>query len=351
MKKLLFGLLGSVSLVLIGLFLVACGPSAAPTVPPTAVPTSSSSPVPVATPGVLLLSYAHPSGLFTLSYPQGWRVEEEAEQVSFRSPDRVFQILVQFTDLGQALDEEGMQALIDGFLESFGQSVANLRRGETTPQPDGSILVEYSFEIEGKPAYGGSFFEQHGTVVYVFSFWSKDANRWEEILPTFDDVAASFAPQRSPEELVAGWETLASEVGGYTIAYPPDWQAEEAEGNAFIQKDEETFLVIFMTTTLPVADPDQAERVSVDDFVSSIRSDDANAEIYGPDTLLFGGEEAVFVDFTYVDPETNLENKGTALAVVHSGRLYQVILFSLTQDAEENLPLFTQMLLSFRFTR
>lgn len=78
---------------------------------------------------------------------------------------------------------------------------------------------------------------------------------------------------------------------------------------------------------------------------------DANAEFYGPDTLLFGGEEAVFVDFTYVDPKTNLENKGTALAVVHGGRLYQVILFSLTRDTEENLPLFTQMLLSFRFTR
>lgn len=348
MKKLLY--FGSALLVLISTFLAGCGPQVAPTAPPTAVPTSP--PVPTATPGALLLaSYAHPSDLFTISYPQGWLMEEEAERVLFRSSDRAFQILVQFTDIGLVLDQEGMQALIDGFFESFGRDLTAFQRGEETPQPDGSILVEYSFEVEGKPAYGGTFFEQHDTIVYVLSFWSIDADRWEEILPTFNAVAASFAPQRSPEDLTANWETLASEAGGYTIAYPPDWQAEEMDGNAFIQKDEETFLIIFMTTTLPVADPDQAERGSIEDIISSIRNDDANAEISGPDTLLFGGEEAVFVDFTYVDPETNLENKGTALAVVHSGRLYQVILFSLTQDAEENMPLFTQMLLSFRFTR
>lgn len=350
MGKSLFYLLGSVLLVLLSAFLAACGPPIAPTMPPTAIPTSP--PIPTATSAApLLLAYTHPAGLFTISYPQGWTVEEGAEQVGFRSPDRVFQILLQFTDIGQALDEEGMQALIDGFFESFSQDLAAFQRGEKTPQPDGSILVEYSFEIEGKPAYGGSFFEQHGTTVYVLSFWAWEADRWEEILPTFSAVATSFTPQRSPQELTANWETLTSEIGGYTIAYPPDWQAEEMDGNAFIQKDEETFLIIFMTTTLPMADPDRAERVSVDDAISSIRSDDPNAEIYGPDTLLFGGEEAVFVDFTYVDPETNLENKGTALAVVHGGRLYQVILFSLTQDAEENLPLFTQMLLSFRFTK
>lgn len=346
----LFRHFGSVLLVLIGAILAGCGPQVAPTTSPTAAPTLP--PAPTATTPVLpLLSYTHPSNLFTLSYPSGWLIEEEAEQVGFRSPDRAFQILIQFTDLGQVLNEEEMRALIDGFFEAFSRDLAAFQQGEETPQADGSILVEYSFEDEGKSAYGGTFFEQHDTIVYVLSFWSMDAKRWEEILPTFNAVAASFTPQRSPKERTADWATLSSEAGGYTIAYPPDWQAEEMDGNAFIQKDEETFLIIFMTTTLPVANPDQVERNSVEDIISSIRNDDANAEIYGPDTLLFGGEEAVFVDFTYVDPETNLENKGTALAVVHGGRLYQVILFSLTRDAEENLPLFTQMLLSFRFTR
>ncbi|MGB9724723.1 MAG: hypothetical protein ACP5OO_13405 [Chloroflexia bacterium] len=334
----------------IGTLLAACGPQPTPTALPTTVPTPAI--VPTAPPEALsLLSYTHPAGLFTLSYPQGWTVEEEAEQISFLSPDRVFHIFLQFTDIGQTLDEEGMGSLIDGFFESFSQDLADFQRQEETPQPDGSILVDYSFTLEGRPGYGASFFEQHGTMVYVLSFWTQDADRWEEILPTFDAVANSFAPQKAPEELTAGWSVLTSEAGGYTIAYPPDWEAQEVDGNAFIQKDEETFLIIVMTTTLPAADPDQAERAFIDETVDSIRNDDPNAEISAPDTLFFGGEEAVFIDFTYVDPQTNLENKGTALAVAHGGRLYQVILFSLTRDAEVNLPLFTQMLLSFRFTR
>ena len=342
-------LLGSILLVLIGAFLAACGPQATPAPSPTPAPPPTSPPQATNTPAAAaLLSYTHPAGLFTLSYPQGWAVEEEAEQVSFRSPDQVFQILLQFTDVGQALDEAGMQALIDGFFDSFSKDMATFQREEPVPQADGSILVEYSFEVEGKPAHGGSFFEQHATTVYVLSFWARDASRWEEILPTFEAVANSFTPQKV--EIASDWNTLTSEAGGYAISYPPDWQAEESEGNAFIQKDEETFLAIFMTTTLPAADPDQAERDFMDEAISGIRNDDPNAEIYGPDTLLLGGEEALFIDFTYIDPETNLENKGTALAVVHGGRLYQIVLFSLTRDAEENLPLFTQMLLSFRFT-
>ncbi len=217
MRKSLVYLPKSVLLVLISTFLATCGPHVTPTVLPP------STPIPTATSGALsLLSYTHPSGLFALSYPQGWAVEEEAEQVSFRSPDQVFQILLQFTDLGQTLDEEGMQALIDGFFDSFSKDLDAFQRGEETPQPDGSILVEYTFEIGGKSAYGGTFFEQHGTTVYVLSFWARQADRWDEILPTFNAVATSFTPQKTPEELTADWHTLTSEIGGYTIAYPPD---------------------------------------------------------------------------------------------------------------------------------
>lgn len=147
------------------------------------------------------------------------------------------------------------------------------------------------------------------------------------------------------------WKTLTSDTDYFEIDYPASWDAGVMPGLAYIQKDEETFLVIEITTTLPVADPDEAERMLTEEVIEAIRNDDANAKVSGPDTLVIGGEEGYYADFVYVDPGTNLENMATTVNVYHQGSMYKFILFTLTTDAAENNPLFIAMLRSFRFTR
>ncbi len=331
--------------------LAGCGPQETPAATQRPAPTVE----PTAEPGSLppLTSYAHASGLFSISYPQGWSVDEEAEQVGFVDPEGSLRILIQFTNIGEVLDEQQLRAVIDGFFspDGFG-GMPGLERGEQTVQPDGSILVEYSFENQGRPAYGGTFFEQRGTVVYFLSFWALDATEWEGAVLTFNEVARSFVASEYSGGVPFDWNILTSQVGGYEIAYPPEWEAAEDEGDAFIQLDEETFLLIQVLTDLPSSDPLESERLLVEDFIAQIRQDDPDADIQGPDTLIISGEEAFFADFTYVDyPGTGLENKGTVIAVVRGGQLYQFLLFTLSADAGENIPLFTTMVLSFQFTR
>ncbi|MGC8873777.1 MAG: hypothetical protein ACP5SI_04930 [Chloroflexia bacterium] len=160
-------------------------------------------------------------------------------------------------------------------------------------------------------------------------------------------------PTSAPTTAATGveWKTLTSDTDYFEMEYPATWDAGVMPGLAYVQKDEETFLVIEITTTLPVADPDEAERMLTEEVIGAIRSDDANAKVTGPDTLSIGGEEGYYADFVYVDPASKLENMATAVNVYHQGNMYKFILFTLTTDAAENNPLFIAMLRSFRFTR
>ncbi len=328
--------------LLVLLLLAACGgtPSAAPT-PVPVVPTAEP------TPQVLpLRPYSDPAGYFAISYPGDWKVEEEAQKVTFSDAAQGLHITVQYADAGQPLDEAGMQSLIDAYFspESFGQ-VEGFKRVNQTVQGDGSILVEYSFGSASLSGYGGSFFEQRGTVIYILSFWTVDVGQWDRYVPTFGAVANSFQPTPT-----GNWISLTSAVGRFEIAYPPDWQGQEIDGNVLIRKDDETFLLI-TSTVASAAGADAVERQIVEKAIVALRNDDPNAQINGPDTLMLGGEEGYYADFSYTDPQTELANQGTVIGVVHNGRAYRLLLFSLAEDAEENLQLFTRMLLGFRFTQ
>ncbi len=320
-----------------------CGGTPTTAVPqPTAV-AAEPTPLPLKT-------YQHPNGLFSISYPDGWTFQEDVEQVDFTSADQELEILVQFTDVGQALDEAGLNTIVDGYFssENFG-STPGFQKGEATPQQDGSILVEYSFESNGNPAYGSSFFEQHGTVLYILSFWTYDAGLWDANVSTFNAVANSFQAGQANGDAGTLWNTITSAAGSFSIDYPQSWTGSEIPTGVFIQKDEETFLVVVVTTTLPAADAGQSEQQLTEQQIAGIRADDQNAKIDGPDTIIIGGEEGVYADFDYVDPQTGLENKGTVISVVHNGRAYQLIAFTLTADAEQNIPLFASMVMSFKF--
>lgn len=340
MRKSFLGYLVLTLLLLVPPLLSACGPQGgAPQVQPTAAPTAE--PTPATLP---LTTYDDPAGFFSIDYPSSWKVTEAEKQVRFDAASGKLSIMVQYADAGQVVDAAGMRQIIDDYFTQTGGAVEGFKREKDTAQDDGSILVEYSFTTDGVPGYGGTFFEQRGTFLYILSFWVTDRDLWDANQPTLNAVANSFQPTPSGD-----WLTLTSTAGEYEIPYPPDWQARESNGAAVLSKDEETFLSIMVTTTLPAADPAEAGRLLVENMLTQLRRDDPNISVQGPDTLVFGGEAAYYADFTYVDPKTSLDNQGTVIGVVYHGRGYQVILFSLSRDAAANAPTFTQMLLSFRF--
>jgi hypothetical protein len=297
-----------------------------------------------------LTPYKHPAGLFEISYPTGWQVDEDDEAVYFGNSSDTLLTIVSFVDVGSEAETGDMERFIDGWFspEGYG-SLDEFERLNQAPQADGSILVEYSFESEGVVSYGNSFFEQHGTVIFVLSFWVEDADDWDSLVPTFGEVANSFRGYAAPSGDEGEWETFRSEVGEYELDYPAGWDVDDFGADAFIGRDDETFMVIVMTTTLPAADPDEAERLGTEEVIAMIRVDDPDAQIDEPGSLFLGDEEGVYVDFVYVDPDTGLQNAGTAVHVVHQGRGYRILIFTLMEDHAETGPLFVEMLSSFRF--
>ncbi len=334
----------------------ACGPAggaATPQPAATARPTATAQPTATEKPAAAeLVPYQDTAGRFTISYPSGWRVREEGEQVGFYSPDSLLLILVQTTDLGIELDEQGLRTLIESYFsaDGFGGQPGFVREGDEA-QADGSVRVDYTFTSDGRPARGSSFFQSQGTVGYILSFYALDETLWQDALPTFGDVAISFAVNPSPDATPLPGTLLTSSAGGYELRVPTDWQSAEQDGNAFVQKDQETFLSIMMTTTLPSADPAQAERILIDEKIAALRADDPNAQITDPDSVPIGGQNGLYVDFVYTDPATNLENMGSIFTVVYRQRAYIFLLFTLRSDAEVNNPLFIDMIKSFRFTK
>jgi len=342
--------------------LIACGGSdgtsvpqatqaPAPTARPTATPQPTTPPEPTAAQPSSLTNYTHPSGLFSLSYPNGWAVSEDESGVTFTDPTVSLIIVVDVQDLGRVLDSAEMVDYINEALDAgLAASYDNFERSDPQVQPDGSILIEYTFNLtEDTLSYGGSFFEQRGTFFYTLAFIALDDAQWDGAIDTFNAVAYTFLPQASSTG-GGDWLTLESAAGGYAIDYPADWEAFELGGDAFIAKDDETFLLIQITTTLPAADPDEAERIGIEELIEALRSDDPGAQVDTPSTIPMGGDEGLYVDFVYTDPDTGLQNSGTIITVVHNGVGYRFLLFTLTEAFEENAGLFVDMLISFRFT-
>jgi hypothetical protein len=356
MNRKSFKWLLAVALPLMLLSLLAgCGGSGGTTSPtqkpaePTAIPEPT--PAPTEAPTLPTSQYEHPDGLFGILYPTGWFVSETELSSGFSNAADTMGFFVNFSDLGETLDETGLNEYIRQFYAS-GQGIAanpGFERGAAIPQPDGSLLVEYTFESDGDTAYGASFYEQHGTVVYILTFLVLDGDEWNGMLPTFNEIAESFTVYESSGGLPEGWSTLTSVEGGYAFEYPSDWEAFEFEGSAYVSRDEETFLLVIVTTTLPAADPDEAERIMIEEVIASLRQDDPNAQIDEPDTIPLGGEPGLFADFIYVDPDTGLQNSGTVMCVVYQGRAYQFLAFTLTEDFSETSSYFIEMLVSFRF--
>ena len=69
--------------------------------------------------------FAHQSGAFTISVPDGWEVKERDDGVYLPSPDGVASMDISFTNVGVALDETALNAYIDAVEANWFGSFTN----------------------------------------------------------------------------------------------------------------------------------------------------------------------------------------------------------------------------------
>jgi hypothetical protein len=117
--------------------------------------------------------YVHPSGVFSLEYPDDWTVEDLSTEgdsifVSLSAETGAF-VFAQLVEAPEILAAQGMDAYVTGVLGAgFGQA-PEFQEVSRQAQPNGGVLVLYSYLADGETMNAGTLFEQRGSLVSAFT--------------------------------------------------------------------------------------------------------------------------------------------------------------------------------------
>lgn len=135
--------------------------------------------------------YTHPTGTFTFAVPEGWEQLDENELAATFGDNQNTFVGAVFVDAGVVFGEADMQEFIDTFSERiitiFAEDYEILTQ---EAQPDDSIYLAATFDMEGERGDADFFFEQRDTVVFVLYFVT---NQYDALKPTWNEVISSYS--------------------------------------------------------------------------------------------------------------------------------------------------------------
>ena len=118
--------------------------------------------------------YTHKSGAFTITLPDGWKVEEAENSVFASSDDKKVSIDVSFTNVGTKFDAATLDIYIKAEETNWFGTFKNYTAKANEPQKDGSILVFKTLDLSGgTPQTVFSYYWQDGNIVYEQDFWTE----------------------------------------------------------------------------------------------------------------------------------------------------------------------------------
>jgi hypothetical protein len=126
------------------------------TLPTTAGPASS------------YAQYVHPNGVFSIEYPADWTVEDLSTAgqnifLSFSAQTGTF-IFVQLVDVGETLSTQAFNDYINGVLASGFGLAPGYQEASREVQPNGGVLVLFTYQADEDLMNAGTLFEQRGTL-------------------------------------------------------------------------------------------------------------------------------------------------------------------------------------------
>jgi hypothetical protein len=152
--------------------------------------------------------YTHKSGAFTITLPDGWKVDEQDNSVFVDAPDSVSSIDVSFTNVGVEFDEETLNTYIHAEEDNWFGSFNDYTPRDFEKQSDGSIGVYKNLTLSGgTPETVFSYYWQKGTVVYEQDFWV-DADQYEQYVDGLVDVANSMTTDPDAGALVDAYAVV-----------------------------------------------------------------------------------------------------------------------------------------------
>ncbi len=154
---------------------------------PTDVPTEAST---VVAPFQLSSKpYAHKSGAFTITLPDGWKMTESDNSVYVISPDSVASIYFSFTNVGAKFDAATMATYIKAEEANWFGTFKDYQAKPNETLKDGSILVHKTLSLsDGTPVTVFSYYWQDVNVIYEQDFWV-DTDSYDQYVDALVQVA------------------------------------------------------------------------------------------------------------------------------------------------------------------
>ena len=210
--------------------------------------------------------YAHASGAFTLSLPEGWQVIEGETGVSAYPPDQSAQLRIDFTHVGTRLSQAGLEAFVTAVETNYFAGFRNYQSDGLTAQPDGRITVLKTLAVpNGPPQTVFSQTWQDGLVVYEQHLWVPTRD-YDRLIDSLLEVAATAktdsATAASALPYVAAY-TFSTPDAGIEFAVPYAWAYrthDNADGHVdeFASPDETTFIGSVAYTATQTFAPEDA---------------------------------------------------------------------------------------------
>ena len=178
--------------------------------------------------------YAHPSGAFSLTLPEGWEIDEKDNSIFVIAPDNEAAIEVSFINVGAPLDEEGLNSFIQAVEDNWFGTYPNYDVFEPEVQADGSIGVLKTLDLEegGTPQTVFSYYWQEGQVVFEQDFWV-DTELYDAYVASLLEVANSMTTDPEAGALADPYAVTYTFTGPsslFEFSVPYAWTYTASEG-------------------------------------------------------------------------------------------------------------------------
>jgi hypothetical protein len=151
-----------------------------------------------ATEGLLFeyVEYVHPSGVFSIEYPQDWEIEDlstagENIVISFSSAELGAFVIPALVDASVTLDEENMNTFVESFLGAGFSARADYQELGRHAQTGGGVLVTFRYTEGSEAIQAGALFEQRGTLVSALTIGAL-AEEFANLVNDLDHIGNSY---------------------------------------------------------------------------------------------------------------------------------------------------------------
>ena len=181
--------------------------------------------------------YEHAEGLFALYPPEDWTASEDESSASFDAPDSSGYIYIQVTNTAIELDAIAFTNFVKNRDLNFFRDFDNyVTLNEEIDGDIGAATISKSLSFDGVPQTVITLYEQYGSVIYSFDFWS-DEDRIDAYSDLFIEVAHAIEvyPEAAAEQVEYNWIYTFEEANGlFTIDVPTPWRYENTQGESVI---------------------------------------------------------------------------------------------------------------------